>query len=98
MRAFFLGLIALLVFLPAILILLAPGKPLATRIRWGLAAFFTPILAFGLIQFMPALSNNAPQAMQFGRLLGLILAGSGLILPWLFFATFLNRSRRQPGS
>ncbi|MCZ8187355.1 MAG: hypothetical protein O9308_13320 [Beijerinckiaceae bacterium] len=97
MRAFFLGLIALLVFLPAILILLAPGKPLAIRIRWGLAAFFTPIIAFGLIQFMPALSNNAPQAMQFGRLLGLILAGSGLILPWLFFATFLNRSRRPSG-
>jgi hypothetical protein len=94
MRAFALGLIVLLVFLPAILILFAPGKALPVRVGWGLAAFLSPIIAFGLVQFVPALANNAPQATQWGRLVGLIIAGSGLILPWVFFATFLQRRAR----
>jgi hypothetical protein len=93
MRAFFLGLVVLLVFLPAILILFAPRQPLTPRLLWGLLAFLSPVLAFGLTQLMPSLTNNLPGATQWGRLAGLLIAGAGLILPWVMFALFLHRNR-----
>ncbi len=93
MRAFFLGLVVLLVFLPALLIMFAPRKPLPMRLGWGLLAFFLPIVTFGLVQFIPTLANSAPEATHWGRLVGLLVVGAGLILPWVIFALFLHRRR-----
>lgn len=93
MRAFFLGLVVLLVFLPALLILFAPRRALSLRLVWGLSAFFLPILAFGFVQLVPLLANNAPEAGQWGRFVGILIAGAGLILPWVLFALFLHRRR-----
>lgn len=95
MRAFFLGLVVLLVFLPAILILFAPRRALAVRIGWGLAAFLSPVISFGLTQMIPALANGSVAASQWGRFIGLLISGGGLILPWIMFAMFLHR--RPPG-
>jgi len=96
MRFFITALAFGLVLLPSLLILLARHRPLAARLGWGLLAFLSPVVMVGLVQTLPALNNDAPDAAQWERFLGLILSGSGLILPWVMFALFLHRGDNTP--
>jgi hypothetical protein len=91
MRLFVLALTALLVLLPSLLILFAPERPIRARLPWALAAFLSPLVTFGLVRMVPLLSNNAPEAAQWARFLGLLLSGGGFFLPWILFAIFLHR-------
>lgn len=91
MRSFFLVLTGIMVLVPALLILFAPGRPLASRVIWALAAFLAPIVTYGLVQLVPILSNNAPNAAQWERFIGLLLSGAGFFLPWILFAIFLHK-------
>lgn len=91
MRLFILAFTFVLVLLPTLLILFASQKPLGARILWALVAFLPPFVTFGLVRLVPVLSNNAPQAAQWERFIGLIITGSGFILPWIIFAIFLHR-------
>lgn len=96
MRIFVLALTFSLVLLPTLLILFASQKPLRARVIWGFASFLSPLATFGIVRLIPLLSNGTPEAAQWERFFGLILSGSGFILPWILFAIFLHR--RGPGS
>jgi hypothetical protein len=96
MRLFILAFTFLLVLLPTLLILLASQKPLKARLGWALASFLSPLLTFGIVRLVPVLSNNSPEAAQWERFFGLILSGSGFIMPWLIFAVFLHRKGARP--
>jgi hypothetical protein len=92
MRIFVLALTFIFaVFIPALLVLFAPGKPLRTRAFWALAAVLSPLATFGIVRLIPLLSNNTPEAVQWERFAGLLLSGSGFILPWIIFAVFLHK-------
>ena len=92
MRIFVLALtFVFVVLIPTLLVLFAPGKPLRARITWALVAMLSPVATFGIIRLIPLLSNNSPDAAQWERFAGLLITGSGLILPWLVFAVFLHR-------
>jgi hypothetical protein len=90
MRLFLLALTGLFVLLPSLLILFAPGRAMAVRALWALAAFLAPLLTYGITMFFPMLTNNNPDAAQWERFFGLLLSGSGFFLPWVFFALFLH--------
>lgn len=91
MRMFVIGLAGFLVLLPTLLILFARGKPLLARLFWAALAFFAPIVMIMLVRALPILSNNSPDSSQWERMLGLLFAAFGFLLPWLFFARFLHR-------
>jgi hypothetical protein len=92
MRIFVLALTFIFaVFIPALLVLFAPGKPLRARMLWALTAALSPLVSFGIVRLIPILSNNSPEAAQWERFAGLLLSGSGFVLPWLIFAVFLHR-------
>jgi hypothetical protein len=91
MRIFVLALTFVLVLLPVLLIIFAPHKPLRARIIWGVAAFLSPVLTFGIVRLIPVLSNNTPEAAQWERFFGLVISYGGFILPWVLFAIFLHR-------
>lgn len=91
MRSFIFAVSALLVLLPSLLVLFAPKHSLATRALWAMAAFLAPVLTIGLAQLVPMLSNNVAEATQWQRMIGILLAGSGFFIPWVIFASFLNR-------
>ena len=95
MRLFVLALVFVFVFLPALLILFARERGLSrpARIGWAMAAFLAPVAVFVTVQLMPELANNAVEARQWGRMLGLGLTASGFILPWVIFSLFLHRTR-----
>ncbi len=95
MRIFLLGLTFSFIFLPALLILLANHRPLGARIRWGLLAFLAPVIAYGLVQMVPWLANNAADASAWGRFAGLLLTGAGFFLPWILFAFFLHSATKR---
>ena len=90
MRSFIIAIAALLVLLPSLLVLFAPRHSLGTRALWAMAAFLAPVATIGIAQLVPMLSNNAADATQWQRMLGILLAGSGFFLPWVIFAYFLN--------
>ncbi len=91
MRIFVLALTFALVLLPTLLILFASQKPLKSRVVWAIASFLSPLASFGIVRLIPILSNNSPEAAQWERFFGLLLSGSGFILPWVLFAIFLHR-------
>lgn len=91
MRVFIIGLAALLIILPTLLILFGPGQALRKRVFWAVIAFVSPIVMIGLVWMIPILTNNAPHAAQWQRFVGLILSGGGFVLPWVIFALFLHR-------
>lgn len=91
MRIFILSLTFALILLPAVLIFLAHHKPLRTRMVWGMAALFTPVVMLLLVNLVPSLVNNSPDASQAFRFLGLVLSGAGFFLPWVMFAVFLHK-------
>ena len=92
MRIFVLALtFVFAVFIPALLVLFAPGKPLRARVIWASTAALSPLVSFGIVRLIPILSNNSPEAAQWERFAGLLLSGSGFVLPWLIFAVFLHR-------
>lgn len=91
MRLFVLSLTFALVLLPTLLVLFASQKPLRSRVIWGLVTFLSPLTTLGIVRLVPLLSNGTPEAAQWERFFGLILTGSGFILPWILFAIFLHR-------
>jgi hypothetical protein len=91
MRLFVLAITFALVLLPVLLILFAPGRRLSGRVIWAIVAFVSPLLVYGLVQMIPDLTNNAPEARQWARFIGLALSAAGFILPWAIFAVFLHR-------
>lgn len=91
MRIFVLALTFAMVLLPTLLILFASHKPLRARVLWSLLSFLSPLTTFGIVRLLPLLSNNSPDAVQLERFLGLLLSGSGFVLPWIIFAVFLHR-------
>jgi hypothetical protein len=93
MRVFILALIFALVLLPTLLILFAQGASLKRRIVWAIGAFVTPIIIIAFVQVIPLLTNNAPDAHQWERFAGVVLSGSGFVLPWVIFALFLHSKR-----
>lgn len=84
------GAALVLVFLPVLLILFAPGAALMRRIRWAILAFLAPLVMILLVNLLPMLSNNAAQAQQWERFMGLVLQAGGFFLPWIIFAIFLH--------
>lgn len=95
MRVIALGLIALLVLLPSLLILLATHRALAARIPMALAAFLAPVVMIGLVSATPYLMNNVRDAPQWAHLIGLLLWACGFFLPWIIFALFLHVGRER---
>ena len=95
MRIFMLALTFALVLLPTLLILFAPKKSMSSRAIWALASFVSPVATFGIVRLIPLLSNNNPDSAQWERFFGLILSGSGFILPWIIFAVFLHRTGKK---
>jgi hypothetical protein len=94
MRLFMLTLTFALVLLPTLLILFAPQKTMVSRAIWALIAFVSPVTTLGIVRLMPLLSNEGAEATQWARFFGLLLSGSGFILPWILFAVFLHRTDR----
>ena len=90
MRFFVFGFAVLLVFLPVLLILFAKGRAMKSRAIWALVAFASPIVTIAAVNVMPLLTNNAPEAQQWERFLGVVISGSGFVLPWIVFAVFLH--------
>ncbi len=88
------GLIVLLVLLPSLLILFASHRPMKARLPMAFAAFVSPLVMMGLLNFLPFLMNDTANASQWGRLLGLVLFGAGFFLPWVIFALFLHAGRK----
>ncbi len=91
MRIFVLALTFSFVLLPTLLILLASQKPLRSRIVWGLASFLSPLTTIAITHLMPRMTNNSADSTQWERFFGLLLTGSGFVLPWMIFAIFLHR-------
>lgn len=91
MRSFIIAVAVLLVLMPSLLVLFAPRYSLGTRALWAMAAFLAPAVTIGIAQIVPQFANNSADAMQWQRMLGILVAGSGFFLPWVIFACFLNR-------
>lgn len=96
MRFVAFGCLALLVLLPSLLILFATHRGVALRVPMAVAAFVSPFLMIGLVNMMPSLWNNTPQAPQWAHMLGIVLWGAGFFLPWIFFALFLHMKGTKP--
>ncbi|CAN1518630.1 hypothetical protein MCEMSEM23_01011 [Rhabdaerophilaceae bacterium] len=90
MRLVAYGFLVLLVVLPSLLILFASHRGVKARIPMAIAAFASPFVMIGLVNMVPALWNNTPQAPQWLHMLGIVLWGSGFFLPWVIFALFLH--------
>lgn len=98
MRVFVLTLTLAFVLLPVLLILLASQRSLLSRVLWALAAFLAPFATYGLTRMIAHLNNNSPDSTQWERFFGLLLSGSGFVLPWILFAIFLHGRRKEmPG-
>lgn len=95
MRVFLLALTFAFVLLPAMLIMTAPRRGLPIRLLWAGAAALAPLLTIGAVNYLPRFTNNAADATQFERLLGMMLSFSGFVLPWVIFAIFLHVGRRK---
>lgn len=90
MRLIIFGFAILLIFLPVLLILFARERTMRVRATWAIAAFVSPIATIAAVNLMPALTNNSADAQQWERFLGVVISGSGFILPWVIFALFLH--------
>ncbi|MCA0400385.1 MAG: hypothetical protein LCH38_06175 [Proteobacteria bacterium] len=95
MRVFVLALTFAFIALPALLILFAPQRRLVSRAVWAVLAILAPFLTIGPVQLLPRMTNNAADATQWERFFGLLLSGSGFVLPWVIFAVFLHAGRRR---
>jgi hypothetical protein len=98
MRFIILGLVVLFILLPVLLILFAKGRSLKARVVWGVGAFLSVVVPVALVNLLPVLTNNAPQAQQWERFIGVLVSASGIILPWVIFALFLHSKTKADSS
>jgi ABC-type iron transport system FetAB permease component len=97
MRLVIFGFAILLIFLPVLLILFARDRTMKVRAVWAIIAFISPIATIAAVNLIPALTNNSASAQQWERFLGVVISGSGFILPWVIFALFLH-AQAKPGA